>query len=118
MAPQPFTVAQAARRIGVTRSTLLTLIRSGRARAERDDRGRTFLPAEEVYRLTLANQPRGDGNNRFRAIVTELNVEGLMGQVEMVVSDPVRLVAVISADAARELGLALRRGCASPLWLG
>jgi molybdopterin-binding protein len=55
---------------------------------------------------------RGDGEgthisarNRFKAIVTDVKVEGLMAQVEMVVSDPVRLVAVVTRDAVEELGL-------------
>jgi molybdopterin-binding protein len=55
---------------------------------------------------------RGDGagahisaRNRFRGIVTDVKVDGLMAQVEMVVSDPVRLVAVVTRDAVEELGL-------------
>ena len=43
--------------------------------------------------------------NRFKAIVTDVKVEGLMAQVEMVVTEPVRLVAVVTRDAVEELGL-------------
>ena len=43
--------------------------------------------------------------NRLRAVVTDVKADGLMAQVEMVVSDPVRLVAVITRDAMDELDL-------------
>ena len=63
-------------------------------------------PAAEIDRL------RGDGQgthisarNRFRATVTDVQVEGLMAQVELVVADPVRLVAIVTRDAVEELGL-------------
>jgi molybdopterin-binding protein len=64
------------------------------------------VSAAEIDRL------RGDGQgthisarNRFRATVTDVQVEGLMAQVEIVVSEPVRLVAVVTRDAVEELGL-------------
>jgi molybdopterin-binding protein len=37
--------------------------------------------------------------------VTDVQVEGLMAQVELVVADPVRLVAIVTRDAVEELGL-------------
>ena len=37
--------------------------------------------------------------------VTDVKVDGLMAQVEMVVSEPVRLVAIVTRDAVEELGL-------------
>ncbi|HZO34525.1 MAG TPA: TOBE domain-containing protein, partial [Gaiellaceae bacterium] len=43
--------------------------------------------------------------NRFKGVVTEVQTDGLMAQVEIVVSDPVRLVAVVTRDAVEELGL-------------
>ena len=39
------------------------------------------------------------------AIVTDVKIDGLMAQVEMVVSEPVRLVAIVTRDAVEELGL-------------
>jgi molybdopterin-binding protein len=80
--------------------------RSGRIAVQRDRSNRRTVAAEEIDRL------RGDGGgaqisarNRFNGIVTDVKVEGLMAQVEMVVSDPVRLVAVVTRDAIEELGL-------------
>ena len=43
--------------------------------------------------------------NRFNGVVTDVKVDGLMAQVEMVVTEPVRLVAVVTRDAVEELGL-------------
>jgi molybdopterin-binding protein len=43
--------------------------------------------------------------------VTDVQVEGLMAQVELVVSDPVRLVAIVTRDAVEDLGL--RKGMAA-----
>ena len=37
--------------------------------------------------------------------MTEVKIDGLMAQVEIVVSDPVRLVAIVTRDAVEELGL-------------
>ena len=43
--------------------------------------------------------------SRFNATVTDVKVEGLIAQVELVVTDPVRLVAVVTRDAVEDLGL-------------
>jgi molybdopterin-binding protein len=43
--------------------------------------------------------------NRFKGVVTDVKVEGLMAQVEMVISDPVRLVAIVTRDAVDEIGI-------------
>ena len=73
---------------------------------ERDASNRRVVSASEIDRL------RGDGagthlsaRNRFNAVVTDVKVEGLMAQVEMVVTEPVRLVAIVTRDAVEELSL-------------
>ena len=43
--------------------------------------------------------------NRFHGTVTDVKVDGLMAQVEIVVTEPMRLVAVVTRDAVEELGL-------------
>ena len=80
--------------------------KAGRIKVERDASNRRSVRASEIDRL------RGDGKgahisarNRFHAIVTDVKTDGLMAQVEMVVSDPVRLVAVVTRDAVDELEL-------------
>ena len=43
--------------------------------------------------------------NRFSGIVRDVRVDGLMAQVEMVVTEPAGLTAIVTADAVEELGL-------------
>jgi molybdopterin-binding protein len=106
MAKQQFTASEAAAALGISVDTLRRWDRSGRIRVERDKNNRRIVSATEIDRL------RGDGQgtrisarNRFRATVTDVEVDGLMAQVEMVVADPVRLVAIVTRDAVEELGL-------------
>jgi len=106
MAKQQFTASEAAAALGISVDTLRRWDRSGRIRVERDKNNRRVVSAVEIDRL------RGDGQgtrisarNRFRATVTDVEVDGLMAQVEMVVADPVRLVAIVTRDAVEELGL-------------
>jgi molybdopterin-binding protein len=106
MAKQQFTASEAAAALGISVDTLRRWDRSGRIRVERDTNNRRVVSAAEIDRL------RGDGQgtrisarNRFRATVTAVEVDGLMAQVEMVVADPVRLVAIVTRDAVEELGL-------------
>jgi molybdopterin-binding protein len=101
-----YSVSEAAKTLGISVDTLRRWDRQGRIKAERDSSNRRVVPASEIERL------RGDSGsahlsarNRFNAIVTDVKVDGLMAQVEMVVSDPVRLVAVVTADAVEDLGL-------------
>ncbi len=106
MAKQAYTAREAASALGISIDTLRRWDKAGRIRVERDSGNRRVVPASEIDRL------RGDGagahisaRNRFNGIVTDVKVEGLMAQVEMVITDPVRLVAVVTRDAVEELGL-------------
>ena len=106
MAKQLYTASEAASALGISLDTLRRWDKAGRINVQRDARNRRVVAASEIERL------RGDGGgshisarNRFRGIVTDVKVDGLMAQVEMVVSDPVRLVAVVTRDAVEELGL-------------
>jgi molybdopterin-binding protein len=101
-----YTVSEAAKTLGISVDTLRRWDRQGRIRAERDKNNRRVVPASEIDRLR--GEPGSahlSARNRFNAIVTDVKIEGLMAQVEMVVSDPVRLVAVVTRDAVEELGL-------------
>jgi molybdopterin-binding protein len=106
MAKEIYTASEAASALGISLDTLRRWDKAGRIRTERDAANHRVVPASEIERV------RGDGagshisaRNRFHGIVTEVKVDGLMAQVEMVVSDPVRLVAVVTRDAVEELGL-------------
>src|SRR5207253_8338320 len=106
MARDFYSASEAAKTLGISVDTLRRWDRQGRIRSERDPGNRRLVPASEIDRL------RGDPNdaglsarNRFKGIVTDIKIDGLMAQVEIVVSDPVRLVAVVTRDAVEDLGL-------------
>ena len=106
MAREVYTASDAARVLGISLDTLRRWDKAGRIKVERDASNRRIVRAAEIDRL------RGDGEgahisarNRFHAIVTDVKTDGLMAQVEMVVSEPVRLVSIVTRDAVDELGL-------------
>jgi molybdopterin-binding protein len=106
MPKQTYTAKEASAALGISVDTLRRWDRAGKLRVERDAGNHRVVPASEIDRL------RGDGQgehisarNRFHAIVTDVKTDGLMAQVELVVSDPVRLVAIVTRDAVEELGL-------------
>jgi molybdopterin-binding protein len=43
--------------------------------------------------------------NRFVGTVSSVEIDGLMAQVEIVVTEPARVVALVTRDAVAELGL-------------
>lgn len=106
MAKELYTASEAAAALGISLDTLRRWDKAGRIDVRRDARNRRVVAAGEIDRL------RGDGagahisaRNRFRAVVTDVKVDGLMAQVEMVVPDPMRLVAIVTRDAVEELDL-------------
>jgi molybdopterin-binding protein len=101
-----YSVSEAAKTLGISVDTLRRWDRQGRIKAERDKSNRRVVPASEIERLR--GEPGSShlsARNRFNAVVTDVKVEGLIAQVEMVVSDHVRLVAVVTRDAVEDLGL-------------
>ena len=101
-----YSVSEAAKALGISVDTVRRWDRQGRIKAERDSGNHRVVPASEIDRLR--GEPGSthlSARNRFNAIVTDVKVEGLIAQVEMVVSDPVRLVAVVTRDAVEDLDL-------------
>ena len=106
MPKQLYTAREAASALGISLDTLRRWDKAGRIAVERDSGNRRVVAAAEIDRV------RGDGSgshisarNRFHGIVTDVQVDGLMAQVSLVVTDPVRLVAVVTRDAVEELDL-------------
>lgn len=97
---------EAARALGISLDTLRRWDRQGRIRAERDGANRRVVPVAEIERLRgAAPTDRLSARNRFQGIVTGVRVEGLLAQVEISVTEPARVVAVVTRDAVTELGL-------------
>ncbi|MFL5928867.1 MAG: molybdopterin-binding protein [Gaiellaceae bacterium] len=106
MPKQLYTASEAASALGISIDTLRRWDKSGRIEVQRDAGNRRVVPASEIDRVRGdARSAHISARNRFNGIVTDVKVDGLMAQVELVVSDPVRLVAVVTRDAVEELGL-------------
>jgi molybdopterin-binding protein len=109
MARESFSASEAAQRLGISLDTLRRWDRDGRIRVLRDERNRRIVPASEIERLRTEERAHGiSARNRFVGTVTDVRKEGLMAQVEIVVTEPARIVALVTRDAVEELGL--RRG--------
>src|SRR5215213_6367593 len=98
--------SEAARRLGISLDTLRRWDRDGKIRTRRDRANRRVVPVAEVERLASRGEHALSARNRFRGVVASVKVEGLLAQVEIDVTEPARLVAVITRDAAEALGLA------------
>src|SRR5207253_10596218 len=98
-----YSASEAAKTLGISVDTLRRWDRQGRIRTERDKSNRRLVPASEIDRLRGERNGVGlSARNRFKGIVTEVKIDGLMAQIELVVSDPVRLVAVVTRDAVED----------------
>ena len=100
-----YTAAEAARALGISLDTLRRWDRAGRIKTERDSANRRLVPAREVARLRGMEGEQMSARNHFRGVVRDVKIEGLLAQVELDVTEPARVVAIITRDAAEELGL-------------
>jgi molybdopterin-binding protein len=105
MPKQAYTATEAARELGISVDTLRRWDREGRIRTERDSANRRLVSLEEIERLRGAGAQHMSARNRLRGTVSEVRVEGLLAQVELTVTEPARVVAVVTRDAVEELGL-------------
>jgi molybdopterin-binding protein len=106
MHKQAFTAAEAARALGISLDTLRRWDRQGKIRVERDSANRRVVPTSEVERLRgEEGSEHFSARNRFRGIVRSVEVDGLLAQVEIDVTEPARVVAIITRESAEQLGL-------------
>jgi molybdopterin-binding protein len=101
----PYTAAAAARALGISLDTLRRWDRAGRIRTLRDPANRRLVPATEIERLKGGRGERVSARNHFRGVVRNVKLEGLLAQVELDVTEPARVVAIITREAAEDLGL-------------
>jgi molybdopterin-binding protein len=106
MARDFYSASEAARILGISLDTLRRWDRQGRLHVERDESNRRIVPAAEIERLR-GDRAKDDlsARNRFRGIVRSVEVQGFLAQVEIDVTEPARVVAVITREAAEELAL-------------
>ena len=108
-----YRVAEAAELLGVSDDTLRRWIDAGRVPSS-TERGRTVVGGADLAALaeSLASAPDSErtrstsvsARNRLTGIVTRVRSDTVMAQVDLVCG-PYRMVSLMSAEAADELGL-------------
>src|SRR5689334_20629658 len=99
-----YTATEAAAALGISVETLRRWDRSGRIRTRRDGANRRVVSHSEIERLRGAESSELSARNRFRGVVREIKVEGLLAQVELE-AGPFRVVSIVTREAVEELGL-------------
>ena len=106
MPKENLTASEAARALGISLDTLRRWDKQGRIQTERDSANRRTVAASEIARLRGVDEAVAlSARNRLMGIVRHVRLDGLLAQVEIDVPGPARVVAVITREAAEELGL-------------
>jgi molybdopterin-binding protein len=106
MPREEFSAAEAARALGISLDTLRRWDREGRISVGRDAANHRVVPASEVERLRgKQGSHELSARNHFRGIVRSVAIDGLLARVEIDVTEPSRVVAIITRESAEELGL-------------
>ena len=61
--------------------------------------------ADEIDRLRGSGDQELSARNRFRGVVRSIELDGLLAKVEIDVTEPSRVVAIITRESAAALGL-------------
>jgi molybdopterin-binding protein len=104
-------IGEAAEMLGVSVETIRRWERAGRVQVARTAGGQRVVPLTEVRRI-LEERRTGShrasvtqsARNRFAGIITRVEADGVAAVVE-VQAGPHRLVSLMTAEAAHELGL-------------
>jgi molybdopterin-binding protein len=107
-------IREAARYLGVSDDTVRRWIDNGVLSATADDAGRKVVDGYEVALVARSHAstpalPGGVGSsarNRFVGLVTDIQSDAVMAQVELQCG-PFRVVSLMSSEAVRDLGLEL-----------
>ena len=105
MAKTVYTASEAAQALGISLDTLRRWDREGRIKTKRDAGNRRVVSAKEIERLRGSDDSHMSARNRFHGTVRSVEVDGLLAQVEILVTEPARIVAIVTRDAVEELGL-------------
>jgi molybdopterin-binding protein len=107
-----FRVSEAAALLGVSDDTVRRWIDAGRLPAVRDHAGRFLVVGRDLAELAredavapaAAGLSRSSAGNRMPGLVTRVDRDGLVAEVE-IQAGPFRVVSLMSRAAADELGL-------------
>lgn len=105
-------ISEASVYLGVSDDTVRRWIDRGLLRASTDDSGRKVVDGYEVAMVArehatppgLPGGMRSSARNRFVGLVTDIQVDAVMAQVELQCG-PFRVVSLMSSEAVRDLGL-------------
>jgi molybdopterin-binding protein len=102
-----YSASEAARTLGISLDTLRRWDSQGRIKTRRDPSNRRLVSAKEIERLRggARAEHQVSARNRFSGIVRDVKIEGLMAQVEMIITEPTVLTAIVTADAVNELAI-------------
>lgn len=107
-----YRISEAAELVGVSDDTVRRWVSEGLLSVAKDASGRQVVPGAELAARAQAiaatsddrSHVRRSARNRFVGLVTRVEIDGLMAQVELQCG-PHRVVSLMSAEAAIELGL-------------
>jgi len=103
---QTYTAAEAARALGISLDTLRRWDRAGKIKVRRDSANRRVVTAAEIARVRGAEgSDTISARNHFRGVVRSVETDGLLAKVEIDVTEPARVVAIITRESAEELAL-------------
>lgn len=92
--------------LGISLDTLRRWDREGKIAVARDGANRRVVPVSEIDRLRGAEGLQElSARNRFRGVVRSVEVDGLLARIEIDVTEPARVVAIVTREAVEELGL-------------
>jgi molybdopterin-binding protein len=105
-------IREAARYLGVSDDTVRRWVENGTLQATTDASGRKVVDGYEVAQAARRHAAppapssgvQSSARNRFLGLVTDLQVDGVMAQVELQCG-PFRVVSLMSSEAVRDLGL-------------
>ena len=99
------TASEAARTLGISLDTLRRWDRAGKIRSRATPPTGASSPRAEIERLRGGGADDLSARNRLRGVVRSVELDGLLARVEIDVTEPARVVAIITRESAEALGL-------------